>query len=176
MKWKKIEHMKSIDIMNTLIEQKCICLCSNCHSILHSRFIEFVKEIMRNIFNSDQIEYFKDKIINSYKSLVYNIQEYNPNEKNLSSHNPLILKVPHTDRWKIYISKIYSYLNGEKKITFGAYELVEVLSLTPRHIYKHLNRFIKQGYIRKEKNGKFYFTDQGIKKVSHIDKFLAKNL
>jgi predicted transcriptional regulator/5-methylcytosine-specific restriction endonuclease McrA len=171
-KWKDLENLKSKDIMHLLIEQNCICLCSNCHLLVHSRFNEFAEEIMKDIFNSKKISYYSEIIKQKSEKIQKNIQKYNINQNAINFCNPLTLEMPHTENWKTHFSKIHDYLKKKEKELFSAYELVDVLGITPRHIYKYLNRFIDRGYIAKDerRRGRFFFTEKGFDLIIEIKK------
>ena len=146
-KWDKLENLDSETILRQLINQNCICICSNCHSLLHSRYTDFAEEILKDFYSNDIILQ-KVKLIRSHlERLLNNISNFNFHQKNLKINPPLVLEIPHTDNWKIHILKIYYYNQLVQSELFKAYDLKEILEISIRHVYKHLNRFIKNGYI-----------------------------
>ncbi|MHA2391182.1 MAG: hypothetical protein ACXAEX_04370 [Promethearchaeota archaeon] len=171
LKWESLEILDTVLIIEQLVSQKCLCLCSNCHSLIHSRFNEFAFDIL-NKFYSEDILNQKIKIINrKYHKIFDNISRFVMKHKALNVKPLLKLTLPHTDSWKIHLLKIFYFSEKFEERLFKAYDLEKILNISIRHIYKHLNRFIKQGYIEKPKlmKGKFRFTDSGLAQVKKIE-------
>ena len=106
------------------------------------------------------------------QKIIDNILNYTIKQKNRDLKAPLLLEIPHTDLWKIHILKIYYYTHKIKIELFKAYDLRSVLGISIRHIYKHLNNFIKNGYIKKDQTirGRYKFTPSGHQKLKEIEK------
>jgi len=169
-KWSNIRSLDTLEIIDKIVKQKCVCLCSNCHSLIHSKISEYIDEVMEKIqYETSQ----KERLIKTIKRKVEKIHKNIADFKILNNRNqfrdPLKLELPHTDLWKHHLVKLYNYSHRGKK-TFKAYDLQGILSLTVRHIYKHLNRFIEMGYLERVSRGVFKFTKNGVDKIHTINK------
>jgi predicted transcriptional regulator len=163
-KWEDLELLKSKEIVNILINQECVC------PLIHSRFDEFGGEILKDYFNHEEINNYVKYVKHYIGKIRKNIENFEIESEEVIFRNPLTLKLPHTEEWKRHISKIYDFLKKNKKDAFGVYELVDFLNITPRHIYKHLKRFIDNEYVIKikSKRGRFTFTDKGYKIIKEV--------
>jgi len=71
-KWDNISKFSLKKISNLLRNEKCICLCSNCHSIFHSvSFIRNINELFRDNYDS-----LANQVKSDYKKILMNIQNY----------------------------------------------------------------------------------------------------
>ncbi|UCD01670.1 MAG: hypothetical protein JSV23_01195 [Promethearchaeota archaeon] len=71
-KWDKIYKYNIQKIIDLIRNEKCICLCSNCHSILHSTsFIRNIDEVFGNKYMC-----LINKFRSDYNSLITNINRY----------------------------------------------------------------------------------------------------
>lgn len=72
-KWDNIFKYSIKRIINLLIEEKCICLCSNCHRLIHSKtFINNLNDIF-----SARSQTLIHHIISDYKRIMTYIKNYN---------------------------------------------------------------------------------------------------
>ncbi|MCK4379682.1 MAG: hypothetical protein KAW51_00985 [Candidatus Lokiarchaeota archaeon] len=71
-KWDTISKFSLKKISYLLISEKCVCLCSNCHTILHSvSFIRNINEIFR-----DKYDLLINQVRVDYNKIIINIQNY----------------------------------------------------------------------------------------------------
>jgi len=169
-KWDKIESLPINQINEIIINQDCVCLCSNCHSNFHSRFDEFGREILQDYYSEKEVQTYLKKIFNHYQSIRDEILNFSfNNEKRIDS--PFEIELKEKDNWKKHILKIFYFINSKDKEIFKAYELKPILNITVRHIYKHLNNFIEKKYVQKHTKirGAFNFTNSGLNKISEIE-------
>ncbi|MFX0022688.1 MAG: hypothetical protein ACFE9S_10200 [Candidatus Hermodarchaeota archaeon] len=79
-KWDKISRLNIKEIAYLLKTEKCICLCSNCHSILHSKhFISNIDTIFGNKYKP-----LVNQAKSDYNRIIINIKNYDI-EKNLNN-------------------------------------------------------------------------------------------
>lgn len=45
-KWQEIANLDCEDILKLLINEDCVCLCSNCHVFIHSKYHNLIDEII----------------------------------------------------------------------------------------------------------------------------------
>ena len=71
-KWDKISKYSIKKITSLLIDEKCVCLCSNCHSMIHSKtFRSNINEIL-----GDNVKSLIPRIISDYNKIEKNIKNY----------------------------------------------------------------------------------------------------
>jgi len=169
-KWDKIESLQINQINEIIINQDCVCLCSNCHSNFHSRFDEFGREVLQDYYSEKEVQTHLKKISNHYQAIRDKILNFSFNlEKRIES--PFEIELKEKDNWKIHILKIFYFINSNDKEIFKAYELKPILNITVRHIYKHLNRLIEKKFVQKHVKirGAFKFTNSGLNKIREIE-------
>ena len=174
-KWNVIEHLDSKQIIDFLIKEQCVCLCANCHNFIHSRFAEFVDEALEGLedfISLDNKTYLSEKIRELYQKIIKRINLYKIKINENDNLTPLIKEIPHTKIWKVHLLKIYYYTQITENSSFKAYDLGNILEITMRHVYKHLNNFIKKRLIVKDNDlrGVFKFTENGIIKVREFER------
>lgn len=169
-KWEYLETCNSKKIMEILIKENIVCICSNCHTILHSRFHEFAHEILNGFFNILDVKKYLKKIRNDYGRIKTNIQNFKFNDINFRS--PLELEIPHTEVWKIHLLKIFYYMKYKNTDFFKVYDLKPVIKISIKHIYKHLHRFIEMKFIGINNPNshykKYFLTDLGHEKIKQL--------
>ncbi len=101
------------------------------------------------------------------EKIIKNVSEFKYTVDLSKLKDPIKLEIPHTEFWKIHLLKIYLY-SQEGNEPYKAYDLQDILSISVRHIYKHLNNFIENGYLEKINNGVFKFTKKGVDKALEI--------
>jgi len=175
LKWDVLEHLDSKSIIEILIKEECVCLCSNCHSFIHSRYALLIDETLEQFKDRFSAEYktnLSEEIKKKYQKILekVNLYDIKINENDLIA--PLVKEIPHTKIWKIHLIKIYYFAHKSKDFSFKAYDLEDILEITMRHVYKHLKNFIKKGFIKKNSQirGIFEFTESGKNIVIEIEK------
>lgn len=98
LRWNQIKKLDIKSICDKLITEDCICLCSNCHTLLHS--IKY-KEIGKKIIGMK----YKEQIEKIYKNLESNIIAFEYMTTVIK--DPLKLLFRQGDIWKKYILYIY---------------------------------------------------------------------
>ncbi len=165
-KWAVIEHLNSKQIIDILIKEQCVCLCANCHSFIHSRYAEFIDEALDGLEDSISLNntiYLPEKLRELYEKIFERINLYKFKVHKNNYISPLVKEIPHTKIWIIHLLKVYYFAHKTGGFSFKAYDLENILEITMRHVYKHLNNFIKKKLIKKDKNlrGVFSFTENG---------------
>lgn len=171
LKWSTIESLTITQIVDIVLSQECVCLCSNCHSNAHSRFNEFAEEILRDFFIDEELDTYLRDIIIIYQNLREKIKIFIVNSE-IHLKSPLKIEIPQKMNWKIHLLKLYYFLDSNNKEFFRAYELEKELNISIKHIYKHLNNFIKADYIENisKIRGLYRFTQSGLNMINSIEK------
>jgi hypothetical protein len=128
-KWHTIKSLPINQINEIIINQDCVCLCSNCHSNFHSRFDEFGREVLQDYYDEKEVKTHLKKISNHYQAIrdkILNFCFYI--EKPIES--PFEIELKEKDNWKIHLLKIFYFINSNDKEIFKAYELKTILNIT----------------------------------------------
>ena len=70
LRWKKVHHLNIKEIINKLLEERCICLCKNCHELIQAP-LSF--KHAEKILGKSKGQLAK----NEYNTLITNIQKFN---------------------------------------------------------------------------------------------------
>jgi len=171
-KWGDLETYNSEKIMEILIKENTVTICSNCHTILHSRFHEFAHEILNDFFSILDVKRYLKKIRNDYENISKNIQNFKFRFNNINFRSPLELEIPHTEVWKIHLLKMFYYMKYKNIDFFKVYDLKPILKISIRHIYKHLHKFIEKKLIGINNPHshfrKYILTDLGHEKIKQL--------
>lgn len=138
LRWVQLKKYSIKEIIRILLNENCICLCSNCHTLLHStQFKEIVSSILgkkhSNVYHS------------VYSDLQKNIDNFE--FKSINIKDPLDLLFKQGDAWKKYILHIYSIKSNEKTSLVLPFELKISLNISNRHIKRVMNTLKNNGYI-----------------------------
>lgn len=98
LRWRKIKHLDIKTIINRLLNEKCVCLCKNCHKLIESyQFSKYSIEILG--IDKGQI------VKNEFHKLVNNIQKHNI-VKNINLY-PILVEFMLDKAWKRALLCIY---------------------------------------------------------------------
>jgi len=118
--WKRIQTSDIDIIVNTLIEEECVAICSNCHRLIHARYFNLNVE---DILDEDSAIIARD---NYYKS-IRNITAFKFNKKKIA--DPLKTKIKYGEIWKKYLILIYLYSKKKQADEFNSKELVDLFDI-----------------------------------------------
>jgi len=170
--WRDLRDLDSKDIIKNLIKEKCIAMCSNCHTALHTRFDENISEILRNIIPDKDIL----KVYNFFKNLDVQNKINDFAEKNLYDkdyRSPLKYDTVPTDIWKIKTLKLLEFLRENEINEFRTKEAAIPFNNHYHRTYELIqklkeNNLIKQVQKKDNTQNYFQFTESGIKKVEEF--------
>ncbi len=176
--WSKaLPNLSIKDIIQGLIEEKCTCLCANCHSIIESKYYEKNIEKIYHTKN-DLGEYYIDNLdekIKQAKVRVAKIEDHlNKEIYSIKNKNPLdgidylSLETGYGNAWKKYLLAIY------KQVLSTGKNSLRPSDLKIPNTGRNLKILIQKDFINltKEKKGvyKIYsITKKGIKEVENIN-------
>lgn len=125
---------------------------------------EFAEEILAGFYKKEDLQKKLALIEKYHQNIVDNISNFKIEHQNFKIKRVLSLEIPHNDNWKIHMLRIYYYTKRINYHLFKAYDLENVLKISIKHIYKHLNKFIEHNYVKKDSQlrGRFKFTDSGL--------------
>ena len=84
--------LNAIDTIESLIKEKVVCLCSNCHKTLHAtNFYKYLPKILKIV---DEVEYKTTNLQNDSSLLFQNFKKIKSDVENfrfskLNNYNPL---------------------------------------------------------------------------------------
>ncbi|NVM34444.1 MAG: hypothetical protein HWN81_02540 [Candidatus Lokiarchaeota archaeon] len=175
-KWYDLADFDCEIIMDIIIKERCVGICSNCHSVIGSRFQEVVEEIVND---SEFISHVKIK----YKTITERINAFRIDMKKINFRSPL--KLPITEEYiEKAISTIFKnldlnihqlekeYLN---KLKNRCYEILQQIPLEDRslrdpYVLSGVTIYLADRLIAIESGFKPFLTQNLISKILNIDR------
>ena len=162
LRWNKIKKHSVNDIIEILIKENCVCLCSNCHTLLHATKFVIIAEV---IFEKD----FSDQV----KSL---FEEISRNSKNFklrmsSINDPLSLLFKQGEVWKRHILHIYILNQIEGVDIISCIKVKNNLNISNRHLRRvteNLNKRKLIEIIRNEEKTYLRLTNVAREKINKL--------
>lgn len=139
LRWNQIKKLDIKSISEKLINEDCICLCSNCHTLFHSiKYKEFGEKIIGRKF--------KEQIAKIYKNLENKIVSFEYRTTEIK--DPLELLFRQGDFWKKYILYIYKLSQLKKDSLIKPLELKEKLQVTKKSVNQWVLKLESLGLIK----------------------------
>jgi len=165
--WRDIANYHSNTIMNQIINEKSICLCSNCHILIRSKLINHVEDIFE-----DPID--RANFIENYNTIISNIKTFNYPFNQVDISSPLKLKFSQDEFWKIHLMRISIIGKKNERCDFRVLDLVNLLNQDRRSVRYYLDRLISLQFLIKTQNTVFPYennyriTDRGLKTLEEL--------
>ena len=163
-KWDDIAHLDCEEIIKIIRKEKCVFLCSNCHTLIETEFDELVDKI------TDNVELIR-KVKITFNTIQINIFNFEVFKDDVSLQSPL--KKPIKRKWMIDLLKIHYYLEKKHSTIFNINLLVNNLGDTYHALGSMVRRLTKKGYIKIAKNfghqKRYMITLSGIEKAKEIE-------
>lgn len=175
-RWQTLKYLDSEDIIKALIEENCICLCSNCHRLLHTRFNELAYEVFSksNILNMNKILSEVNKFFNN---LFENISHFSFDLDKIEFSSPLKLSgFPRYETWKLRLLQIYYYTLARNLKKFRGVNFKDFYDvISDKNLYAFIYKFLDDGFVKivKDSSTKFnlyQFTPYGLETIKNIEK------
>lgn len=160
-------------IINQIIKEKCICLCSNCHILVRSKLINYVEDIFKDPLT-------KANFIKNYNTIISNIQTFNYPMNPVDTSLPLKLEFSQDVFWKIHLMKISIILQRNNKFDFKVLDLAKILHQDQRSIRYYLDRLISLEFLKKTQETVFPYkntyrlTEQGRTTLEELKEIYQK--
>lgn len=166
--WKNIRKNNLVNIAQLLIKEGCICLCSNCHKLIHSNQFE---NNLHHFYNKE----LSQKIRNKYRKIKSNIKNFN--FKSIKYKDPLEKIYGYGDNWKKVLLTVHalSVINNNDLVGFK--ELLKSLGITERNLNKALKNLEEMDLVKilKLNNNKcIKITQKAFKSLNKILEILEK--
>ncbi len=163
LRWTKIKKYEIEEIINMLIRQNCVCLCSNCHTLIHSiQFRNVVDEIL-------EINY-SNKFKSFFKEILRNI--YNFKLQRIDGKDPLRILFKQGEAWKKYILQIHKINLNEGTNMILPIKLMNNLEISKRHLKRVIDNLKKRDLIKIIKNDDKQFLRLTAKANNRINNIL----
>lgn len=148
--WGEIANQDCSSIIHHINEENCVCLCSNCHTLIRSK----IESILDEVIEDKNLRYL---IATNLKTIITNINNFNFNHSKIKFNSPLKLKFSQDEFWKIHLIQVAIFLKNNGRDNFKVLNLVEFLNHKPRSVRFYLDRLITLNYIIKTKGSAFPF-------------------
>jgi len=175
----KIKDILNFDceaIYRIILKERVVCLCSNCHSFIHSEFYKYINEFINDKyfqqnFSDNNLKKFKSKFINIRNQIIENISRFK--FKKLDIKSPLKLEFNQTQNiWKIHLLEVYYTKCGSNKSYVNVSDFMKIFYYPRGTAMMFLNRLSKRGYIKKfslkNRQVRYDLTDIGLEKISKL--------
>jgi len=148
--WRDLSDMDCEEIIRKILEENCVCLCNNCHTLVRSKLHSYCNEVFDN---NDNNRLLSNEIIYRHNTLMDRIDNYKLTIDIIDFKSPLKLEFPFPkDIWKIRLLQIYYFAQKRDLNIFNIEELTDILKLYRRTIQYHINNFLTLNYIKKVKD------------------------
>ena len=172
--WRRILTKQVTTIIELLIKEECVALCSNCHRLVHATHFN------SNVDNILDGQFSKVAKI-SYSNITSNIRKFKFIQTDVV--DPLKKKIKYGEIWKKYLILIYQYCQEKKSNEFNSIELVDQFNITQSMINRILsklkiNRLIIVQSEKKSLRDKRYIIGQIPRtyKITEVGEKMAKSL
>ena len=159
-----------VEILRSLISENCVCICLNCHGVLHSTFNSNIEEILKGIFTENEINKFSSDV-NLILSRINNaIISFKFKLETIKFISPLKYAINQNDIWKIKMLKIFSYLKQSK---FRTKDIMSLCNNNYSNAYEIISKLVEKEFLLRVKREGFAqnyykFSEEGIKRVKEI--------
>ena len=168
--WQSIASFNCNKIINILIEQKCVSICSNCHQVISYKFHLSIKEVLKEFFSSKEIDKLSNEVLLNYNNAIGKVLNFKYDMTKINIKDPLKLEVSINDIWKIHLIRIYFYLEIKERSFFFRNEILYDLELN-RSIFDRIEKMIEMNYILKSgKFNRYSLTKEGKEKANELVK------
>ena len=134
LRWEKISNRDVLSIGNLLINENCICLCANCHRMIHAQYFErFGHKIIG--------EQYKDCINRYYNILRKKINDFRFETK--IKIDPFKKQFGKGEVWKKYLIHINNIVKHNRNNRVDSFELAESLKIKPASVNRYINSHLK---------------------------------
>ena len=150
--WRDIANQDCTSIINQIIKENSICLCSNCHILVGSKLNNYLEDVIEDKLT-------RSLFIKNYKTIITNINCFNYNLDQIDLRSPLRFKFSQDEFWKIRLMQISVFLKNNNINDFKVTDLGNLLNQDQRNIRYYLDKLISLFYIHKTKESTFPFNN-----------------
>ncbi len=136
--WYKIKKYGLNEICEILVKENCICLCSNCHTLLHATKFVLVADALLEKQYSNQVKALYEKISRNSKNFKL---------KMITFKDPLNLLFKQGEIWKKYILHLYNLIQIEGIDMIISIKIKNNLNISNRHLRRVIENLRKRKLI-----------------------------
>jgi len=162
LRWNKIKKYGIKEIIEILTNEKCICLCSNCHTLLHATQFSIVSEGIFEKYFSDQVRFLVEEILRNSKNFKL---------KKMTIKDPLCLLFKQGEIWKKHILHIHILNLIEGVDIVISTKVKNNLDISNRHLKRIIENLKKRKLIeiiRNDENTYLRLTSVAHKKIDKL--------
>ena len=168
--WGDLRDLDCEEILNSLISENCVSICSNCHGALHTTFNSNIEDILKDLFTKNEISKFTSELNQILFQLKNAIKGFKFNLESINFNSPLKYVIAQEGIWKIKMLKIFSYL---EQIEFRTKEIVRLCNNNYHNAYEIISKLVEKGFLHRVKKEGFTqnyykFSEDGINKVKEL--------
>ncbi len=171
--WNDLQDLDCEEILRSLIDENCVCLCLNCHGLLHSTFNSNAEKIFEGLFNGNEIRKFSSELEEILTRINNEIIKFKFDLETIQFASPLKYTIAQNEIWKLKMLKIFSYLENRKQSYFRTNDIMSVFNNNYHRAYEIISTLAEKGFILPVKKDGFTqnyykFSGEGIKKVKEL--------
>jgi hypothetical protein len=148
--WRDIANQDCKSIINQIIKENSICLCSNCHILIGSKLNDHLEHVIED-------KHTRSLFLKNYKILIRKYCCFDYNLIHFDLKSPLKLKFSQDEFWKIRIMQISIFLKNNNIYNFKVTNLHNLLNQNKRTIRYYLDKLTSLFYIHKTQESTFPF-------------------
>ncbi len=141
-KFEEISNLKIEDILKIIEEEDIVCLCSNCHSLIHTRYFY---DNLKVIFKGD-LHFFAKKALKNYEDIENNVKNFKY-MKIEGIKDPFKKEINYGEGWKSYLIAIYEIIMLKNLNTFTSKEVAEKLEISQKGVNNYLHKMVDKKLI-----------------------------
>lgn len=158
-KWDQLEYKTIPQILRAFVDEQCIWLCSNCHSLITSNFEQRAKESFELIYNPEEVARRLNIVNERYLKINNAIKNYKPNLDDID-YDPLFY-IHQDNLWKYYFIRLHELYPISFQTKYFRDKLCEFNYRKFMIKYKNLG-LVEHLYSDYKRRGYFKYTDKGI--------------
>ena len=168
--WNDLRDLDCEEILKSLINENCVCICLNCHGVLHSTFNTKIEEILEGILSEKEINKFSSELNDILSRINNAISSFKFKLETIKFASPLKYIITQSEIWKLKMFNIYSYLKIKEQIEFRAKEIMSLFDNKISNAYEIISKLVEKRFLipikREGFTQKYYkFSEEGQNKV-----------
>ena len=173
-RWKDISDNDCEEIINTILKERIIFICSNCHRTIHSVFHKYVEEILE-MYSEEYVEKIKKHITERYYKFKGLLDDYDYNFKESDIRSPLKVYIfSNQDSWKLYLIQFYYVMKKLQISSFRRDDFSHFFHINVRNVTNWIPVLLEMGFIKIEiptlsQYHYYTFTQKGLKMIERIE-------
>ena len=173
-RWGDISDNNCEEIIDVIVNERIIFLCSNCHRIVHSVFHQHVEEILEN-YSDEYIRKIKSKATERYNKIISILEDIEFKFKKSDIKSPLkVYTFSSQDTWKLYLLQFY-YVKKKLGISsFRRQDFTQFFHINLRNVSNWIPKLLEKDYFKIEtptlSQYQYYsFSSKGLKMIQKIE-------